>query len=151
MNIRKASLNDFEELYKIGKSTPELKVSATEEFMDADEFKWSITNPNGVFLLAEKEKKVAGFIYANAKDIERPFEHRYACLVYLVVIPEFRRMGIATKLYSECIKVLEKMGVTNLYGWANAEGDGEIIDFMKKQGFAKGHKYVWMDKRLRIP
>ena len=148
MKIRSASIDDFVELYEIGKDTAELRVSATEEFMDADEFKWSITNPNGCFLVAEEKNKKVGFIYANAKDVERPFEHKYACLVYLVVIPEFRRRGVALKLYLECEKRLSKLGVSNLYGWANAEANGEIVEFMKKQGFAEGHKYVWMDKKI---
>ncbi len=104
-----------------------MKVSATEDFMDPDEFKWSITNPDGIFLVAENRIKKIGFIYANAKDIERPFEHKYACQVYLVVIPEFRKQGIAQKLYSECETRLKKLGVTNIYGWANAESNGEIV------------------------
>lgn len=148
MRIRPALLDDFEELYDIGKNTLELRVSATEEFMDSDEFKWSIINPNGCFLLAEEKKKIAGFIYANAKDVERPFEHKYACLVYLVVVPKFRRQGIAKKLYLECERRLKKLGINNLYGWANAEGNGEIVEFMKKQGFLEGHKYIWMDKKI---
>lgn len=148
MIIRTASLSDFEELYSIGKSTPEFNVSATEEFMDAEEFKWSIQNPHGIFLLAEENKRVTGFVYANANDLERPFDNRYACLVYLVVVPEFRRKGIAKQLYIECERRLKEKGITRLYSWAYAEGDGQIIELMKKQGFAEGHQYMWMDKRI---
>ncbi len=148
MHIRVASLDDFEALYSIGRNTPELQVSASEEFMDADEFRWSITNPQGVFLLAEENRKIAGFVYANAKDVERPFNHKYACLVYLTVVPAFRRKGIASSLYLECEKKLKLQGITHLYGWANAKGESQIIDFMKKQGFAEGHRYVWMDKKI---
>jgi|SRR3989338_7197182 len=148
MQIRLAKLDDFIELYEIGKNTPELKVSATEEFMDADEFKWSITNPNGIFLVAEEEKSKIGFLYASARDIERPFKNKYACLVYLVVTPEFRRKGIAEKLYLEAEKKLKELGVTNIYGWANSESKGEIIKFMKSNGFSEGHKYMWMDKKI---
>ena len=151
MLIRAASLDDFEELYSIGRNTPELKVSATEEFMDAEELRWSVQNPDGVFLLAEENKeKIVGFLYANAKDIERPFENRYACLVYVAVAAEFRRQGIAKQLYAECERRLKERGVTHLYGWAHAEGDGQMIEFMKKQGFAEGHQYVWMDKRIQV-
>jgi len=148
IHIRAASLDDFEALYSIGKNTPELQVSATEEFMDADEFRWSITNPGGVFLLAEENRKIAGFVYADAKDVERPFEQRYACLVYLAVVPEFRKQGIAKSLYAECERRLKLQGITHLYGWANAEGTSQIIEFMKKHGFAEGHRYVWMDKKI---
>ncbi|KKP29136.1 MAG: hypothetical protein UR15_C0022G0008 [Parcubacteria group bacterium GW2011_GWA2_31_28] len=69
-------------------------------------------------------------------------------LVYLVTLPEFRRKGIAKQLYSECEKRMREKGITHFYSWANAEGKGEIIQFLKKEGFAEGHKYVWMDKKL---
>ena len=50
MNIRKASNNDFDVLYALGKATPELRVSATEEFMEPDEFRHALTNHCGIFL-----------------------------------------------------------------------------------------------------
>ncbi|MBI4147126.1 GNAT family N-acetyltransferase [Candidatus Woesearchaeota archaeon] len=151
MLIRAASLDDFEVLDIIGINTPELKVSATEEFMDRDEFRWSIQNPNGIFLLAEEQvnKKIVGFVYVNAKDtLERPLENKYACLVWGVVVPEFRQQGIAKQLYAECEIKLKEKGITNLYCWAHAEGESKIIDFMKRQGFTEGHRYVWMDKKI---
>ena len=148
MKIRKATIDDFEELYALGKRTPELRVSATEGFMDADEFKWSIKNPDGIFLLAEDRGKVIGFVYANAKDKDRAFENRYACLVYLTVDSNFRRKKIGERLYLECEKQLKKLGITNIYGWATLESKGGILRFMEKQGYAEGHKYVWVDKKL---
>lgn len=148
MKIRKATKNDFKKLYEIGKNTPELKVSSIEIFMDPDEFLWALTNKDSIFLLAKEKKKIAGFIFAHAKDVHRPFINKYACLVYIVVVPKFRRKGIATKLYIECEKRIKKLGITNMYVWANADGSGEIMEFMERQGFAKGHKYLWMDKEL---
>jgi len=148
MDIRPASVKDFDELYSIGKSTPELRVSANEEFMDADEFRLAITDPDDVFLVAEEKGKIAGFILAYGKDIHRPYKNKYGCIVYLVVLPEFRRKGSATKLYSECMKRMKKMGLTHVYTWANVESNDEIIAFMEKQGFAKGHQYIWMDRKI---
>ena len=40
------------------------------------------------------------------------------------------------------------MKVTNIYSWVNNESDGAMIEFMKKQGFAQGHNYLWMDKKI---
>lgn len=149
MLVRPVSLDDFEELYTIGRNTPELQVSATEDFMTADEFRWSIHNPHGVFLLAENDTKIAGFVYANTKNtLERPLEHKYACLVYLTVVPEFREHGVAKKLYAECEKKLKERGISSLYGWAHAEETSKIRDFMTKQGFTEGHHYIWVEKKL---
>ncbi len=87
MIIGRPSLNNFFELYKIEKETKELRVSAVEEFMDPDKFRFCITNRNGVFLIAEEENKIAGFIYSDAKDANEQFEHKYACLIYIAVVP----------------------------------------------------------------
>lgn len=149
MVIRSAGSKDFDALYTIGLATPEFQVSGSEAFMDPDEFRWAITeNPDKVFLLAEEDGKIVGFVYANAKDGERPFPDKYACLVYLVVIPECRPRGIAKQLYETCEKELKAKGITHMYGWANTEGDGAIGKFMKGQGYTEGHLYRWMDKRL---
>ncbi len=155
MHIRSAIPDDFEELYAFGRSTPELRVSADQEFMSPEEFRWSLTNPHGVFLIAENEElsddnenRFLGFIYASTQDAEKPFPEKYACMIYLAVRPESRNQGIAALLYKECEKLLKSRGITHLYGWAHSEGKGEIIRFMKKHGFAEGHRYVWMDKKI---
>lgn len=91
--------------------------------MDKDDFKLRILDKKHVFLVAENNKKLAGFICANAKDIDRPLKNKYACLVYVVVLPEYRKQGLATELYNECIKKLKKIGITHIYGWADADTD----------------------------
>ena len=148
MLIRRANLKDFENLYCIAKKIPEIKVSATEPFMDEDEFKYCFQNKNGIFLVAEENDKILGFIYADAKDSDRPFSNKYGCIVYIAVLPQFRKMEVATKLYVECVKEMKKFGITHLFCWANTEGDGAVVKFMKKHGFEEGHKFVWMDKKI---
>lgn len=148
IKIRQVEQKDFAELYALGENTPELKVSATEDFMDKDEFRFSMTDAKSVFLVAEVEGSLAGFIYAGMQDAERPLPNKWACLVYLVVAPKFRRRGIASELYTHCLAELKKRNITNLYCWASAESDGAIGQFMKKQGFAEGHQYMWMDRKI---
>ena len=148
INIRVANKDDFPELYKIGESTKEFRVSASQNFMDEDEFMAVMTKPTGVFLVAEENGRIVGFIYVSSDDKDSPLKKHWACLVYLVVLPEMRGKMVATKLYEESIIKLKELGVTNLYGWANAEGDGAILSFMKKHGFEEGHSYKWMDKAI---
>lgn len=147
-NIRKATTRDFEPLYKIGLETPEFKVGTSGDFMERDEFLSAIENPNGTFFIAEADGKAIGFIYANRKDVERAPKTRWACLVYIVVKPKYRKMGIAQRLYEKCAKELRSFGVNNIYCWANSESDGSIVKFMKKNNFSEGHKYIWMDKEI---
>ena len=146
--IRIASLEDFVELYQIGKSTPELKVSATEDFMSEEEFKLAIQNPKGLFLISKNNERVNGFLYATTNDMEKSLEQKWACIVYIAVLPEFQKLGYGKSLYNECEKQLKKRGITNIYCWANGEDDGKVVEFMKKQGLKKGHQCIWMDKKL---
>jgi len=146
MQIRKAAAKDFEQLYKIGSNTPELQVSATEPFMDEDDFKLRIKDKNHVFLLAEADEKIVGFVCANTKDIDRPMKNKYACLVYIVVIPSYRKKGVANKLYNSCTIELKKKGITHVYTWAN--DSPAIKKFLKSKRFSEGGKYIWMDKKL---
>lgn len=148
MVIRRATVSDFETLYEIGLATPEFKVSSNGEFMERDEFRSAIENPNGMFLLSEDHGTTTGFIYANRKDIERGPKTKWACLVYLVVKPGYRKRGVAQELFNECTEELKSKGISKIYGWANSESDGSIIEFMKKNGFTEGHKYVWMDREI---
>jgi predicted N-acetyltransferase YhbS len=148
VQIRQANSKDFNALYALGRGTPEFQVSSSGEFMEADEFRSAVENSKGVFLLAEAHGEVAGFVYASCQDLERGPATKWACLVYLVVALEFRNRGIAQALYNACIVELQKRGMARIYAWANNEGDGSIIGFMKKNGFSEGHRYVWMDKEL---
>ena len=148
MFIRRPTTGDFNALYALGKNTPELRVSAIQEFMDRDEFEMAIQNSSGVFLVAETNGEIGGFIYASGDDKDKPLQKKWACLVYLVVAPELRGQKIATQLYDACVTSLKENGITHLYGWAHTEGDGAILSFMQKNGFTAGHTYQWMDKEL---
>ncbi|MBI2476571.1 GNAT family N-acetyltransferase [Candidatus Uhrbacteria bacterium] len=147
--IRSASKQDFDALYELGLTTPEFQVSSSGPFMEPDEFAYAIESPHGVFLVAESEKEgLIGFIYANRQDPERGPVTQWACLVYLVVKPEYRGRGVAQALYEACVKELKLHDVNRLYGWAEAESNGSIIQFLKKNGFVEGHKYAWMDREI---
>jgi len=146
MKIRQAKPSDFKELYALGLNTPEFRVSATESFMDKDDFKGRLTGKNHVFLLAESEGKIIGFISANAKDADSALKNKYACIVYIVVLPLYRKKGVASRLYKECITKLKDMGITNVYAWADMNSG--IIPFFKKKKFKIGKPSVWVDKKL---
>ena len=145
--IRTATLDDVTLLYEIGKATKEFQVSQTEEFMSFNEFSCAISNEKSIFLLAEEKEKIQGFIYASAKDIDGHLIENFACLVYLTVLPEYRKQSIAKMLYEECEKTLKEKGIRSIYCWANANNP-TILSFMEKQNFVKGHEYVWMDKKI---
>lgn len=147
MIIRKALVSDFKTMYIIGSQTPEMQVNYHDPFMEKDDFRSRIADKMNVFLVAEDNKKIVGFICASTSDRDRPLKDRWACLVYIVVIPEFRKRGVAALLYDACVKELKKTGMTHIY--ALADGNTQAIqNFLKKAGFRTGKKIVWMDRKL---
>ena len=147
MKIRKALRKDFGELYDLGLLSTELRVSKNEPFMEKDDFMLRITDKRHVFLIAEEQNTIAGFICASTKDTDRPLKHRYACLVYIVTSPDFRRRGVATKLYRECVRILKARGITHLYTLADADTKA-IQKFLLGKGFKTGEKMIWMDRKI---
>src|SRR5689334_9780 len=114
MNIRTATTADFSTLYEIGKNIPEFRVSTEDIFMDADEFADGITNPNDVFLVAEENNAIIGFIWAEGQNTDKHLETKTSCIVYITILPKYRNQGIAQKLYQECESKLKEKGVQNL-------------------------------------
>lgn len=147
-SIRTATAADFDELYRLGLDTPEIQVSATSVFMEHAEFLSAIESSRTIFLLAEVPEEIVGFIYVNTQDLDRAPDTKLACLVYLVVRPEYRRQGVAQALYEACVSALKACGHRYLYVWATLGGDQGMIKFMGQNGFQAGHPYLWMDREL---
>jgi GNAT superfamily N-acetyltransferase len=142
--IKKAEFTDANQLYQFGLSIPELKVSSQSEFMTFEELKIAIEEPNGILFLAKCEDSIIGFIFALIGDLDRIANRAQACLVYLAILPEFRRQGIAQKLYDKLQEELIIRDVTYTYVWACPTSG--IVNFMKRQGYKPGRTCIWMDK-----
>jgi len=65
MLVRLVTIQDFEAIYTIGLDCPELQTNPTQPFMEPEELRWAIDNPNGIFLLGENDGEPVGFIYVN--------------------------------------------------------------------------------------
>lgn len=148
IHIRQAKKTDTAALFKLGQHTPEFQTSNQEPFMEQDELQWRVGSPTSTFLMAESGKKLAGFIYAETVNTDAPIRSKFSCVVYIVVAPDFRKQGIATKLLEACEQELKEQGMEFVYVWANQGGDKAIEKFLKKEGYIAGHTYRWMDKKL---
>jgi GNAT superfamily N-acetyltransferase len=147
IKIRKATTEDFEELYALGRATPEINVSDTLPFMGPNEFKNGLRNLKIACFVAESNEKIIGFIYGDIEDKDLD-EKTWAALMYIAVAPEFRGQGVAKKLYDSFEAEMKGRGANILYSWANAEEGAKIIPFFTKQGLKPGHLYRWMEKEL---
>lgn len=100
--IRKANLNDFNDIYNIE------TVSFKEESFPIWLIKELLLNFSEFFLIAEFKGKVVGYISAVLENNR--------CHIYsIAVLPDFRNKGIASKLLMELLKKLKESNIKKVY------------------------------------
>jgi len=143
--LRRGKLADVNQIYSLGAKTQELRFSQVTKFFHLkDEIEEWIKKPNdNILLVAAKDKKVVGFIYAKIIG-------KHWCMIdNLVVAPEHRGEHIGTVLLEELLKILRQKKidyVQTLEQIKNKKGR----KFWKKKGFHEGYVFVWANKKLRV-
>ena len=138
--IRPAAPGDFEEIYKIISATKELERSDRDVLIPED-FEASLHEPNGVFLVAEDNGKIAGLIFAVRETSTT------AIIRYLAVIPELRRQGIATRLLSACMHSLAREWDVKEIG-AFVERETPVAALLRTHTFRPGKQFVWVSRDI---
>lgn len=139
VTIRRARADEWEALYRIGLGVPEFKLGP-HPFLSPEEFRDCIEDPKGLFLVGEHDGELAGFLVAG------PEGPTLAFVYYLAVLPEFRRVGIASALLGECGAHFRERGVQRIGGFAFT--NGTIVEFLHSHGFEEGSRYTWMERPL---
>ena len=78
--------------------------------------------------VAETDQKIVGYVICKVDDSVVWAEHLY-------VMPDFRRQGLASALYSEVEKLADSLGGDTAYNWVHPNNEG-IIAFLKKRGYS---------------
>ena len=95
VNVRRAYRVELDRLFQFALSIPELQASNQRIFMEKAEFnRWLFEEMNTVTLVAERRGRILGFLYATLEETS-------ARIVFLAVLPEYRRRGIGTALHHE--------------------------------------------------
>lgn len=142
IQIRNASLEDLDTLWKWGEENWELWSDEKYRWFSKQSLKKLISDPKDDLLLVAKEgEKLIGmlFIY-NLRD--------WAFCVGAFIIPSFRSQGIGKMLLKEAEEKLSEKGVesiTLLIDIKNIKG----LHFWKKMGFYEGYKFFFMTKELQ--
>lgn len=137
--IRPAGLQDFEAIYTILK-TPDIERSDRSLPIPGD-LEQSLREPHGVFLVAEDSGTIVGFIYAVQDTSTK------AILRYLVVVPQLRRLGIASRLLSDCMTALAReRGIKEVGAFVRPETF--TLPFLKKRQFRLGDSFTWMARDI---
>lgn len=143
--IRTAVADDVFALHAFGLTIPELRTSADSDFLSPDEVRHHVGCPDSVFLLAEEEGQIVGFVLASMRDIEG---RAHACLIYLAVAADRRGTGVGGTLYDAAEAELRARGVEGVYAWATTSAQSSIQAFLGRRGYKAGGTYVWMDRAL---
>jgi ribosomal protein S18 acetylase RimI-like enzyme len=137
VRVRRACRAERDRLYHLALSTPELRASARGVVYDKAAFARQLYDtPDSAILVAERSARLLGFLHAT-------FEERAAQLVLLAVRPEYRRCGIATRLY-HAFKALLPREVVRVGAYVPV--DSPALVFFERLGFVHGRQYVWMDR-----
>lgn len=140
MHIRKAKEDDVRTFVKWAGEAEELQTYAGDHL--GESFYRKIVM-DGLCLVFEMEEKIAGFLIA---ELDSGLDFSY--LTQIFVLPDYRGMGIGSKLVDAYIDRCKKENVKRSYLFAQSDNDKAVI-FYEKHGFKKGKPYIAMHKDFR--
>jgi len=144
MKIRKGKMSDAKELLRILKETKELNGTEKEKAYTLKFVKGAITKPDrDLVLIAEENSKMAGFLMAELWK-----NKGYSFLVEIFVKPEFRKVGIASKLFEEYEKYCRKNNMTFINAMVLVSNK-KMQKWCKKHKITKGDKVYFYEKELK--
>lgn len=138
MNIRKMSIEDYEDVYALWTSCSGMGLNNLDDSKEGID-KYLKRNPTTSFV-AEDDGKIVGVIMAG-HDGRRGYIHHTA------VLPSYRNRGIAKRLVDAAVNALDEEGINKigLVAFAKNEiGNG----FWKKMGFSVRDDLVYRNKNI---
>lgn len=103
--IRVMTINDYESLFEMWKSTPNMGLRSLDDSKEGISF-FLKRNPDTNFVAFE-EGKLAGAILSG-------HDGRRGYIYHTVVLPEYRGRGIASELVEMAVAALRKEGITRV-------------------------------------
>lgn len=148
MIIRNASGSDFEDFFSLQKEFYELEKILSKVDPLVREFcsppnkkeqkkrflKW-LNKKDGIFLVAEDNNQISGYLYAFLKNLE-PLKLQSCHICDIIVLEKFRNKGIATKLHEALVKELKKRGIEWMTLYVSPHND-KAIKLYEKWGYAQ--------------
>lgn len=139
--IQNITKEDVPEIVALGLSTKELQLQNDGFYYYSEEMVESfITSPNDIYLVAKIDGQIAGYRLATFNPYLKE-----AYLIDMVVKPEYRGLGVASRLYDKTFEILNKKGCT--WAWVLAREDNpRIMAILEKKGFTKGVNFTFFYK-----
>ena len=140
MKIRSATLQDINEMMKIGNSANEFQVSdEVITFWPKSVLINCLKNKQNPILIAEKDKQIIGFIIANYNPC-----FKKAVIENIFVKSEYRGKDVGETLLKHLLEKLTLLKCEYVCSLVE-ESSNEAIDFYVSNNFDKDINCVWLD------
>jgi len=148
VNLREMEIDDIPEVFHIG----EFIFTAQEVptlYRTWDEYEvTSLFNSDSEYcLVAEIDKKIIGFALGTTVS-KKKSSWKYGYLVWLGILPDYQRQGVASRLFD---KLAEKMIVDGVRMFMVDTGATDVaaLQLFKKKGFRNPQKHIYLTMNLR--
>jgi ribosomal protein S18 acetylase RimI-like enzyme len=142
ITIKKATIDDLENILALNKKLFEYEAGLTEEFNQEwtysqagkEFFKTRLENENAFALIAQEDGKIAGYILVRIQETAFRKRNLIADIEHLFIQEEMRKRGVGTMLVEKAKKILREKGVPRLKVQA-LFANKNAVDFYKEMGF----------------
>jgi len=153
MKIRKVTIQDVEQLAKIGKRTfsetfaaensPEDMAEYLDQGFATQKLKAELTDPNAEFYFAEQEGRVIGYLKVNSGASQTEIKDQNALEIERIyALKEFHGKKVGQALYEKALELAVEKSVP--YIWLGVwEYNPRAIRFYEKNGFVAFDKHVF--------
>lgn len=153
INIRKVTLNDIDQLQKIGRQTfsetfsgdnseEDMKKYLDEHF-SIEKLTNELQNPDSEFYFAVLDNTVIGYLKLNFGESQTELKDNKALEIERIYVPkEYHGQSVGQVLYEKAIQVARHKEVD--YVWLGVwEENHRALRFYKKNGFAEFDKHIF--------
>lgn len=144
MKIRITKLNkDLVDIfYKTFSIEDDFKVNDKISFYEKKEiFEWIGNTKDNLFFIVTVDNRFAGFCFAKV------ISFHWAIIDAFYIKPEYRRLGLATKLQRFLEKKLREKKI-KYASRTPRSNNTKLHNFLEKTGYIKRQNYTWFDKFL---
>ena len=138
MNIRKMTINDYEEVYQLWLSCAGMGLNNSDDSEEGIS-RFLKRNPDTCFI-AETDKIVGVIMAGN--------DGRRGYIYHTAVHPDYRHKGIASELVDNVMKALEAAGIGKAALVVFAHNEAGNL-FWEKQGFTVRNDLVYRNKAIK--
>jgi ribosomal protein S18 acetylase RimI-like enzyme len=153
IDIKKVTLNDIDQLQKIGRQTfsetfsgdnseEDMKKYLDENF-SVEKLTDELNNKNSEFYFAKLENTVIGYLKLNFGESQTELKDNKALEIERIYVPkEFHGQSVGQILYEKAIQVAKQKDVD--YVWLGVwEENLRALSFYKKNGFTEFDKHIF--------